>query len=82
VLDSDGPYTIKPGDNLTLIAKHFNIKQSAFQEVNNINNPNKLGVGQKFIIPDKTAIASDKASSVKDRKDNVLAFSLQNTPKT
>ncbi|MDR2603238.1 MAG: LysM peptidoglycan-binding domain-containing protein [Puniceicoccales bacterium] len=82
VLDSDGRYTIKPGDNLTLIAKHFNVKQSALQEANNINNPNKLCVGQKLIIPDKTAIASGKASNVKDRRDNALTLQPQNTPKT
>ncbi|MDR2432774.1 MAG: LysM peptidoglycan-binding domain-containing protein [Puniceicoccales bacterium] len=81
VLDGDGGYTVKPGDNLILIAKHFGVKQAALQEANNINNPNKLRVGQKLIIPGKTAIASDKTNSVK-RKDNALALPPQNTSKT
>ncbi|MDR1528307.1 MAG: LysM peptidoglycan-binding domain-containing protein [Puniceicoccales bacterium] len=81
VLDDDGKYTVKPGDNLTLIAKHFGIKQTALQEANNMDNPNKLRVGQKLVIPTKTAVTSDKTSSVKARKDNALVLSPQHAPK-
>ncbi|MDR2629237.1 MAG: LysM peptidoglycan-binding domain-containing protein [Puniceicoccales bacterium] len=81
VLDSDGRYTVKSGDNLTSIAKHFGIKQAALQEANSMDNPNKLRIGQKLIIPDKTAIASGKTGSVKAEKDNALVFPLQNTSK-
>ncbi|MDR0742201.1 MAG: LysM peptidoglycan-binding domain-containing protein [Puniceicoccales bacterium] len=81
-LDNDGKYTVKPGDNLTLIAKHFGIKQAALQEANDIDNPNKLRAGQKLIIPTKTDITSDKASSIKAGRDNALVLPLQNTSKT
>ncbi|MDR2777121.1 MAG: LysM peptidoglycan-binding domain-containing protein, partial [Puniceicoccales bacterium] len=79
VLDNDGKYTVKQGDNLTLIAKHFGIKQAALQKANNIDNPNKLRVGQKLIIPTKTDVASDKSSSIKTRKDNALVPPSQTT---
>jgi LysM repeat protein len=81
-LDNDGKYTVKAGDNLTLIAKHFGIKQTVLQEANNMDNPNKLRVGQKLIIPGTTTITSDKASGVKIGKDNTPGLSPQHTPKT
>ncbi|MDR1457849.1 MAG: LysM peptidoglycan-binding domain-containing protein [Puniceicoccales bacterium] len=82
MLDGDGRYTVKPGDNLTLIAKHFGVKQAALQEANNIDNPNKLRTGQKLIIPGKLAIAADEANSVKEKKNNALVLPPQNTSKT
>ncbi|MDR0693124.1 MAG: LysM peptidoglycan-binding domain-containing protein [Puniceicoccales bacterium] len=82
VLDSDGRYTVKPGDNLTLIAKHFGVKQAALQEANGIDNPNKLRAGQKLIIPGKAAVASDEANGLRERKNNALVLPPQKTSKT
>ncbi|MDR2778724.1 MAG: LysM peptidoglycan-binding domain-containing protein [Puniceicoccales bacterium] len=78
VLDNGGKYVVKPGDNLTLISKHFGVKQSVLQEANNIDNPNKLRVGQKLIIPSATALFQEQTSSIKLRKNNILVPSHQN----
>ncbi|KAL5705191.1 hypothetical protein ACHQM5_023527 [Ranunculus cassubicifolius] len=47
-------YTVKPGDGLDFIARtvYSNLlKYQQIVEVNNIKDPNKIDVGQKFVIP-------------------------------
>ena len=44
-------YTIASGDTLSSIAKRYNITLRELIEVNNIENPNLIRVGQKLIIP-------------------------------
>jgi LysM repeat protein len=44
------------------MAKHFDVKQSALQEINNRSDPNKVRVGQKLIILAKTAASLDKTN--------------------
>ena len=44
-------YTIQRGDNPAMIAKKFKITTSELLRVNNIDDPKKLQVGQRLLIP-------------------------------
>jgi LysM repeat protein len=44
-------YTIQRGDNPAMIAKKFKITASELLKVNNIDDPRKLQVGQRILIP-------------------------------
>jgi LysM repeat protein len=44
-------YTIQRGDNPALIARKFKITASELLKVNNIDDPRKLQVGQRILIP-------------------------------
>ena len=43
-------YTVKSGDNLTIIAKKYNTTVNSLVSLNNISNPNLIYVGQKLKI--------------------------------
>jgi len=50
----DQPYTIKSGDNLSKIAKHFYGNANKYPEIakaNNIANPDLIKVGQQLNLP-------------------------------
>jgi nucleoid-associated protein YgaU len=47
-------YTVQPGDNLSNISKHFYgdaNKYSVIAKANNLDDPDKIKVGQKLVIP-------------------------------
>ncbi|KAB2637952.1 MAG: LysM peptidoglycan-binding domain-containing protein [Verrucomicrobia bacterium] len=44
-------YTVKSGDNLYRIAKHYKIDQAALMRANNISDPAKLHSGMALVIP-------------------------------
>ncbi len=47
-------YTVQPGDNLSKISKHFYGDANKYLEIgkaNNLEDPDKIKVGQKLIIP-------------------------------
>jgi LysM repeat protein len=46
-------YTIQRGDNPATIAKKFKVTASELLRVNNIDDPKKLQVGQRILIPTK-----------------------------
>jgi LysM repeat protein len=46
-------YTIQRGDNPAIIAKKFKVTASELLRVNNIDDPRKLQVGQRILIPTK-----------------------------
>lgn len=47
---SDFMYTVVAGDTLSKIAKRYNMTVQELAKLNNIENPNKITVGQKLII--------------------------------
>lgn len=53
VLDSNGYYTVQPGDTLFLIGQAFGINYLTLAQVNNITEPYKIEVGQKLLITNK-----------------------------
>jgi LysM repeat protein len=44
-------YVVAKGDNPYSLAKKFNITQAALMKANNIDDPKKLKIGQKLVIP-------------------------------
>lgn len=53
VLNADGTYTIAAGDNLSKIARKFNVKLDAIEAENPGLDPRGLKIGQKIRIPGK-----------------------------
>ena len=47
----DGGYTVKAGDTLSKIANKYGIPLEQLVQLNKINNPNKIQVNQKLVIP-------------------------------
>jgi LysM repeat protein len=43
-------YIVQPGDTLSSIASRLHMRQSDLQRLNNLNDPNRLRVGQKLVI--------------------------------
>lgn len=55
---SDGPhrtYTVAKGDNPVTIARKLKVSYDELIALNHIDDPRKLRVGQKLLIPNKTA---------------------------
>lgn len=53
VLNSDGTYTLAPGDTFSKIARKFGVKMDAIEAENPGLDPSKLRPGQKIRIPKK-----------------------------
>ncbi len=49
-------YTVQKGDTLALIAQQFDVPVALLAQVNNIENPNLIRVGQVLVIPDQAQI--------------------------
>ena len=55
VSDSHKTYTVAKGDNPVTIAKKFKVSYDELLALNHIDDPRKLKIGQKLLIPNKTA---------------------------
>jgi LysM repeat protein len=44
-------YVVAKGDNPYSLAKKFNVTQSALMKANNIDDPKKLKIGQRLVVP-------------------------------
>ena len=51
--DSGKVYVVVKGDNPVTIARHQHVNYDALLELNQIDDPRKLQIGQKLIIPVK-----------------------------
>lgn len=58
---SGSKYVVKDGDTLFSIAKANGVTMDALQKANNLDDPNKLKIGQELIIP--TASDTEKTES-------------------
>jgi len=54
VIDSGKTYTVAKGDNPVTIAKKFKVSYDDLVALNHIDDPRKLKIGQKLLIPEKT----------------------------
>jgi LysM repeat protein len=61
VEDSGQIYVVVKGDNPVTIAHHFHVNYDALLELNQIEDPRKLQIGQKLHIPAKTATTKHKS---------------------
>jgi len=55
VSDSGKVYVVAKGDNPVTIAKKFKVSYDDLLALNHIDDPRKLKIGQKLLIPEKTA---------------------------
>ena len=58
-------YTVQKGDNPVKIAKKLKVSESDLLAVNHIDDPRKLKIGQKLIVPQKKT-ASKKSNKATD----------------
>ena len=48
-------YTVRPGDTLGAIATRFGVTVNAIMRANDLDNANRLSIGQSLIIPEKAS---------------------------
>lgn len=56
-------YVIKKGDSLSVIAKRHGVSMRDLQDVNHIQNPNKIRVGQKLVLPSYATVSRNSSTS-------------------
>jgi LysM repeat protein len=61
-------YVVAKGDNPVSIARKFKISQTALMAANHIDDPHKLKIGQKLIIPAPKATAVKATAAAKTKK--------------
>jgi len=57
VADSGKTYVVAKGDNPVTIAKKFRVSYDDLVALNHIDDPRKLKIGQKLLIPERTKTA-------------------------
>jgi len=65
-------HIVQTGENLTEIAANYNLKVIDLIEINNLNNPDSIKVGQKLIIRKKNIINSENFETTENKKNNDL----------
>jgi len=63
-------HIVQTGENLTEISNKYNLKVIDLIEINNLNNPDSIKVGQKLIIIKKNTINSEKYEPTENKKNN------------
>ena len=69
VSSSGRTYVVKKGDNPVTIAKKLKVSYSDLIALNHIEDPRKLHIGQKLLIPD-AVIAKTKSAKATNQKKN------------
>ena len=68
-------HIVQTGENLTEISNKYNLKVIDLIEINNLNNPDSIKVGQKIIIEKKNTINSENYETIENKKnDDLLEF--------
>jgi len=65
-------HIVQSGENLTDISNKYNLKVIELIEINNINNPDSIKVGQKLIIRKKNTINSANYETTENKNNNDL----------
>ena len=65
-------HIVQTGENLTEISNKYNLKVIDLIEINNLNNPDSIKVGQKLIIRKKNKINSDNYEITQNKNNNNL----------
>ena len=65
-------HIVQNGENLTEISNKYNLKVIDLIELNNLNNPDSIKVGQKLIIRKKNKINSDNYEITENKNNNNL----------
>ena len=65
-------HIVQIGENLTEISNKYNLKVIDLIEINNLNDPDSIKVGQKLIIRKKNTINSENYETNENKKNNEL----------
>ncbi|WP_288250030.1 LysM domain-containing protein [uncultured Prochlorococcus sp.] len=65
-------HIVQTGENLTEISNKYNLKVIDLIEINNLNNPNSLKVGQKLTIREKKIINLENHETTENKKNKEL----------
>jgi len=65
-------HIVQTGENLTEISNKYDLKVIDLIEINNLNNPDSIKVGQKLIIRKKNTINSENYEITENKKNNDL----------
>ena len=65
-------HLVETGENLTDISNKYNLKVIDLIEINNLNNPDSIKVGQKLTIRKKNIINSENYRTAENKKNNGL----------
>jgi len=65
-------HIVQTGENLTEISNKYNLKVINLIELNNLNNPDSIKVGQKLIIGKKNTINSENYKITENKNNNDL----------
>ena len=65
-------HIVQTGENLTDISNKYTLKVKELIEINNLNNPDSIKVGQKLIIRKKNIINSENYEATENKKNNDL----------
>ena len=65
-------HIVQTGENLTEISNKYNLKVIDLIEINNLNNPDSVKVGQKLIIRKKNIVNSENYETTENKKNNDL----------
>ena len=65
-------HVVQTGENLTEISNKHNLKVIDLIEINNLNNPDSIKVGQKLIIRKKNTINLENYETTENKKNNDL----------
>ena len=65
-------HIVQTGENLTEISNKYNLKVIDLIEINNLNNPDSIKIGQKLTIRKKNTINSEKYETTENKKNNDL----------
>jgi LysM repeat protein len=68
----NGYHIVQTGENLTEISNKYNLKVIDLIEINNLNNPDSIKVGQKLILRKKNSINSENHKTTENKKNNEL----------
>ena len=65
-------HIVQTGENLTEISNKYNLKVIDLIELNNLNNPDSIKVGQKLVIGKKNTINSENYQTTENKNNNDL----------
>jgi len=65
-------HIVQTGENLTEISNKYDLKVIDLIEINNLNNPDSIKVGQKLTLRKKNLINSENHETIEDKKNNEL----------
>ncbi len=65
-------HIVQTGENLTEISNKYDLKVIDLIEINNLNDPDSIKVGQKLIIRKKNTINSENYETNENKKNNEL----------